>query len=380
MSSLFLGIAFTLGFFPSAPAFTVQSSHPRLLLTPSDVAFIRNNSVQDGNMESLSLSSWSDIGTPTLKEKVDFLGSKRLHLKGSYSVGIQQSLPFIPHVEYQYSISIYGVSGQFGAQLYQQGNPSGELIKTTSTGGWQTFTGTFTPSSGPLLFKIYGLNGANEFYVDNVTFRPSGERVVDANMTYSDCTYWSSMAIPPLVREKTLLGSDKVLHVVGSNGSGVQQFLNFKKNNEYTYSLSLFLKSGKCRAQFYQGSKVVPILDLTAPTAGWQTINIPSTKSFFPEDDFLLVRIYANDPSGNSEFYVKNVSCKPTLERVLDGDMSDADCSYWSSTGTPQVKEKTVLNGTRQLHFIGNSTSGAYQELQFKPGVEYAFSMEIALV
>lgn len=138
------------------------------------------NMVNDGDMSMADTSFWPNMFSPTLKEKIEFGGNRRIHIIGNYPSGAQQSITgYIPGVTYKYSISVYLVSGRCKAQIYQGQFP---YIKdlynfNTPTGSWQTFTGTYTAGvgAGYLIIRFYGYDtaGPSEFYVDNISFTPN---------------------------------------------------------------------------------------------------------------------------------------------------------------------------------------------------------------
>ena len=135
------------------------------------------NLVEDGDMSMSDSPLWPTMGTPIiLKEKSELGGNRRMHIIGNYASGAYQYINFIPGQTYQYSISVYLVSGRAKAQLYLDGTRLGIDLYNVSApiGTWQTFTGTFTPAAYPLRVRFYGYDstGPSEFYVDDISFKP----------------------------------------------------------------------------------------------------------------------------------------------------------------------------------------------------------------
>ena len=133
------------------------------------------NRVLDGDMSMADTALWMTMGTPILKEKTEFGANRRLHITGGYASGAFQSITnFIPGMAYQYSISVYLVSGRAKAQLYQ-----GSLLKDlydfiSPAKSWQTFTGTYIPNANAMIIRFYGYDpaGPSEFYIDDISFKP----------------------------------------------------------------------------------------------------------------------------------------------------------------------------------------------------------------
>ncbi|MHB1155444.1 MAG: galactose-binding domain-containing protein [Phycisphaerales bacterium] len=141
---------------------------------------IVRNMVNDGDMSMADTSLWPNMFSPTVKEKVEFDGNRRIHIIGNYPSGAQQSVTgYIPGVTYKYSISVYLVSGTCKAQIYQgqQGYIKDLYSFNTPTGTWRTFTGTYTAGvgAGYLIIRFYGYDttGPSEFYVDNISLTPN---------------------------------------------------------------------------------------------------------------------------------------------------------------------------------------------------------------
>lgn len=141
---------------------------------------IVRNMVNDGDMSMADVSLWPAMFSPTVREKAEFDGNRRIHIIGNFPSGAQQYITgYVPGVTYKYSISVYLVSGAVRAQLYQGQQQLNKNLYTfnTPTGSWQTFTGTYTAGvgAGYLIIRFYGHDtaGPSEFYVDNISFTPN---------------------------------------------------------------------------------------------------------------------------------------------------------------------------------------------------------------
>jgi hypothetical protein len=337
---------------------------------------IVKDKVVDGNMEKSDSSDWEDVESPTLREKTDFDGSRRLHVIGNYSYGAGQYIRVEPGKEYKYSVSVYLVSGYCKGQLYQGDKLKDIFNYNTPVNSWQTFTGTYTAGEGNLLFRFYGYDnsGSSEFYIDNVSLTPSSNEVVDNDMELSGCDHWDNMATPD-TKEKVDFGGNRRLHVIADHSEGILFYPSFVSGEEYEYSVSVYLVSGRCKAQLYQSNNMKDLYD-TSSTGAWQTFS----GKFVPNDSSLAMRFYGYDSSGSSEFYIDNISFKRTGNRIIDNDMEAEDCSAWIDFGAPVTKEKISFDGSRRLHVVGGYVNGAGQYLDFKPGVEYEYSISVYLV
>jgi len=357
--------------------FTVTTEHPRLLLTKDKISFVRNEFISDGDMEMAGCDVWEDQDAPAVKEKAYFDGNQRLHIIGGYACGAKQYLDFEPGVEYEYTVQVYLTSGMCVGQIYQSTKVKPIFQFNNPTGEWRTYRGTFIPDEGSLMIRFYGYQaGVNsEFYIDNVSFKPTGNIVVDRDMQESNCSSWENQDIPT-VKEKALFEGNQRLHISGAYGCGAKQYLNFKPGVEYEYSAQVYLISGKCKGQIYQSGKLKDIFEFNSPAGQWITY----TGKFVPEEGTLMIRFYGYQSGTDSEFYIDNVTFKPTGEIIEDKDMSSSDCSSWLDQETPDIKEKIDFDGDKRLYINGGKSCGAKQYLNFKPGVEYEYSVQVYLV
>lgn len=364
----------------SVSGYTIRTDHPRLLVTSDDVSFLKNIFIKDGDMAAADCQYWADMGAPSTKEKASLNGNQRLHLISGYSTGAQQTITFKSGMEYEYRVSVYLVSGRCKAQLYQGGGNLKTLFDTTTTGEWQTFTGTFTPydDQGALVIRFYSYlpSGESEFYIDDVSFRRTGNPVIDNNMELSDCQYWANMGSPS-TKEKADYDGSRRLHITAGYSSGATQNIVFEPGIEYEYSVSVYLVSGRCRGQLYQsGGNLATLLDTTT-TGQWQTF----TGNFIPESGNgpLTIRFYGYDPGGNSEFYIDDVSFRKSGNLVADHNMERDDISDWSAMGVPVTFEKSDYDSSRRLHVVAGYSQGGLQNLFFEPGAEYEYSFSAYL-
>ncbi|MES2307291.1 MAG: heparinase II/III family protein [Verrucomicrobiota bacterium] len=353
-------------------AYTIRSDHPRLLLNSDDLKLIRNEYMSDGNMESAAVTAWSNMGTPSVKQKAGTSTDHYLRVVAPNGAGVQQAVGFIPNVEYKVTFSANLVSGTFKAQAYQSSLVTSLADVSAPNSGWKTYTTTFTPTAGDLTIRFYGTSTSNEFYINNVSLHPSGERVMDKSMSVTDCAYWQSMDTPT-TKEKLNQGGNKRLHIVGGYAKGSYQTLNFKPGQEYAYQISTYLVKGKCRAQLYQNSKLTVLFDLDKPSTGWQTFS----GTYIPSEGPLTMRFYGSDTTQESEFYVDDVSFKANGNRVIDGDMSEYDCVNWPARNNPSLREKISVSKIPVLHLKGPKDSGAYQYLHFRPGIPYDYKISV---
>ncbi len=353
-------------------AYTISSEHPRLLVTPEDVFRIRNEHIIDGNMEDVDCTYWEDQLTPTLKEKITFDGDQRLHVSAPSGSGARQYFYFEPGVEYEYSVDVYVTSGTCSGKLYQSAG-SAKTIFVSTTAQWQTFTGTFVATgTNPLCIMFRAIVTNGEFYIDNVSFKPTYERVADKDMESVDCSEWQDEG-SPTTKEKYDFDGSKRLHIVGDSGTGAKQSLISKPGIEYEYSVDVYVVVGSCSGQFYQYDNALTIFS-TSTSGQWQTF----TGTFATNKAPLLLRF--RSLASGAEFYIDNVSLKPTHERINDGTMINPDCYSWQDEGSPTLKEKAVLGNDRRLHISGSSGTGARQIVYFKPGVTYEYSADVYVV
>ncbi len=361
--SFILSVIFNL----QAGAYTISSEHPRLLVKPDNVPAIRNEYSIDGDMEAVDCTVWTDEGTPTTKEKTDFDGSRCLHISTTTG-GARQTLAFEEGVEYEYSVDIYVVSGNCFGQLYQYNNYKAIAYSNNTIGEWMTFTGTFVTNGNNLIVRFYATGGAAEFYVDNFTFRPVHQRISDRDMEAVDCADWADEGAPA-TKEKADFGGSRRLHVAGDSG-GARQSLKLKSGEKYDYSVDIYVVSGSCFGQLYQYNNY-KVIAYSNTTDQWQTF----TGSFVASKNPPIIRFYSG--GAGSEFYVDNVSLKPSNERINDSNMMVPDCYSWRNEQTPTLKEKIVFDGKQRLHIEGPSGSGARQSICFKPEVEYEYSVDV---
>ncbi|MCF6177585.1 MAG: heparinase II/III family protein [Victivallaceae bacterium] len=365
----FFGICMILNF--QLEAYTISSSHPRLLITSEDVSRIRNEHAVDGDMEDVDCTLWPNEQTPYIKEKIDFDGSRRLHISTTTTGGgARQSLPFKEGVEYEYSVDVYVVNGTCAGQLYQYNNYK-SVVYYNTVGQWQTFTGTFVTNANPLIIRFYATGGSAEFYIDNFSFRPTYQKIADKDMESVDCSDWPDERTP-ITKEKIDFEGSKRLHIVGDSG-GARQSLQLKSGVEYEYSVDIYVVSGSCLGQLYQYNNYKLIAYANTP-GQWQTF----TGTFVASKNPPIIRFYCG--ASNSEFYIDNVSLKPSRERINDSNMMVPDCYSWRDEQSPTLKEKVVFDGKQRLHLTGPSGSGVRQSINFKTGVEYEYSVDIYVV
>ena len=357
-------------------AATISTEHPRLLVTPEKLKSLKNNFVLDGDMEKTDCSNWIDNGTPITKEKVDFGGSRRIHIVGGYGSGAGQYLAVEPGIEYEYCISVYLVSGRCKGQLYKTGNIKDLYNYNTHTNKWKTFRGRFTSKDSTVLFRFYGYdpNGNSEFYVDNISLARVKNKVIDGNMEQADHSEWEDIENSGFI-EKTIFDGHKRLHISGNYCHGAGQYIRVEPGKEYKYSISVYLVSGHCKGQLYQGNKLKDIFSFNTPAGSWQTF----TGTYTAGEGNLLFRFYGYDSSGNSEFYVDDVSLTLSSNEVIDSDMELSGCENWQDMESPDLKEKIDFNGSKRLHIIANHSKGALFYPSFTSGEEYEYSISVYL-
>ncbi len=368
---LFLTILVT----PFLHAYTIRPDHPRLIITSDDVKMIRNEYVVDGAMENPSINAWTALATPTVMEKKVFGTGQSLHLVSKVNEGAQQTLTFTPNVEYRYSVSVFLVSGGCQGDISQSAGTK-NLFTVSSAGNWQTFTGTYVPSAGPLTLRFYGIGSvSSEYYIDNIKFQLNGNKIVDPNMEVPDCNAWTNMSPAPATKEKVTDLGAKALRLVAASGAGVYQYLNYKPDQEYSYEGKVKLISGKCRGQLYQGTKKLAVIfNESDNTQGWKTF----AGHYMPSEGPLMIRFYGADAS-TSEFYVRDLSFKPSTERVVDNDMSALGTAAWTPMNSPLIEEKGVYQNQRGLRIVGLNNAGAYQFVDVTPGVTYNCQISVCL-
>jgi len=347
-------------------AYTISADHPRLLVNTDDLPRIRNEYSIDGDMEDADCAVWTDEGTPTTKEKIDFDGSRCLHISTTTG-GARQVLSFEPGVEYEYSVDIYVVSGNCTGQLYQYNNYKAIAYSNNITGQWMTFSGTFVTNENFFIVRFYA-SGVAEFYVDNFSLKPVHQRIADKDMEAADCSDWADEGTPT-TKEKLDFGGSKRLHIASDSG-GARQSLKLKPGVKYDYSADVYVVSGSCFGQLYQYNNY-KMIAYSNTIGQWQTF----TGSFIASKNPPIIRFYCGE--ANSEFYLDNVSMKPSRERINDSNMMVPDCYSWRDEQAPILKEKVVFDGKQRLHLEGPSGSGTRQAINFKAGVEYEYSVDV---
>lgn len=84
---------------------------------------------------------------------------------------VKQPFDFVNGVKYQITVEVYLVSGAFRVDAVDEDAPN-DFISTTTTGSWQTLTGTFTgarTNSGNIFLR--GSAAAAQFYVDSISIK-----------------------------------------------------------------------------------------------------------------------------------------------------------------------------------------------------------------
>ncbi|MCP3967808.1 MAG: hypothetical protein GY750_15445 [Lentisphaerae bacterium] len=320
---------------------SISDQHPRLLINPEKLKFLQNEYVKDGDMEKSDCSEWANQGTPLLKEKADFLGSKRIHIIGGKSKGARQYLNLESGVEYEYFISVYLVSGIFKAQLYNSNGIKDICVHSTPQGKWKTFHGTFTATDTNTLLRFYGYDsdGDGEFYVDNISVSRARNNITDGAMSRSDYVCWESVG-SPAIKEKAIFDGSRTLHVKCHRGKGVRQRLQLQTGKEYDYKFSVYLVNGECKAGIYENSGSPRFVEHITDTGEWKTI----TGSFVAPYGNNSLNFYAYNSDNRSEFYVDNVSITPSNNLVHDGNMSLQNRFCWKDCTTTTFSEKTIFN------------------------------------
>ena len=136
--------------------------------------------------------------------------------------------------------------------------------------------------------------------------------VTDGDMWMADTALWTTMGAPSL-KEKIVFGANRRIHIVGSYASGAFQYINnFTPGKTYKYSISVYLVSGRAKAQLYQGSQLKDLYNFTGPTGAWQTF----TGTYIPNANPMIIRFFGYDTSRPSEFYVDDVSFKANSSSV----------------------------------------------------------------
>lgn len=153
-----------------------------------------SNLVANGDFETGDLTSWSLYGTPTTAvELTGSGGSYSLHLTtGAGANGIQQNLSGIDNSAYTGYVLVvrgYIVSGTLGVYSV---DAALNVLKSTPTGSWFTYTLNFHPTTAsPYNIILYGSN-ASEIYIDSIYIVPQPNMVSqwvdqsDAGVTWSN--------------------------------------------------------------------------------------------------------------------------------------------------------------------------------------------------
>lgn len=84
---------------------------------------------------------------------------------------IKQSFDFVNGVKYQITVEVFLVSGGFRVDAVDSDAPN-DFVSTTTTGSWQTLTGTFTgarTNSGDIFLR--GNTAVAQFYVDSISIK-----------------------------------------------------------------------------------------------------------------------------------------------------------------------------------------------------------------
>lgn len=111
---------------------------------------------------------------------------------------IKQSFDFVNGVKYQITVEVFLVSGSFRVDAVDADAPN-DFVSTTTTGSWQTLTGTFTgarTSSGDIFLR--GNTAVAQFYVDSISIKEvsyvlGDNQVVDG--TFSSLYAWEGTNI-----------------------------------------------------------------------------------------------------------------------------------------------------------------------------------------
>lgn len=84
---------------------------------------------------------------------------------------VKQPFDFVNGVKYQITVEVYLVSGTFRVDAVDEDAPN-DFVSTTTTGSWQTLTGTFTgarTNTGDIFLR--GQSAVAQFYVDSISIK-----------------------------------------------------------------------------------------------------------------------------------------------------------------------------------------------------------------
>jgi len=128
---------------------------------------------------------------------------------------VKQPFDFVNGVKYQITVEVYLVSGDFRVDAVDEDAPN-DFVSTTTTGSWQTLTGTFTgarTNSGDIFLR--GQSAAAQFYVDSISIKEVpyvlGKEQVTNGEFATDLSSWD------------VSGTDATHTVTYSNGSARYQ-------------------------------------------------------------------------------------------------------------------------------------------------------------
>ena len=98
---------------------------------------------------------------------------------------VKQPFDFVNGVKYQITVEVFLVSGAFRVDAVDEDAPN-DFVSTTTTGSWQTLTGTFTgarTNSGNIFLR--GDSAVAQFYVDSISIKEVpfvlGEEIVSSD-------------------------------------------------------------------------------------------------------------------------------------------------------------------------------------------------------
>lgn len=94
-----------------------------------------------------------------------------INVTASSQSRVKQPFDFVNGVKYQITVEVYLVSGTFRVDAVDEDAPN-NFVSTTTTGLWQTLTGTFTgarTNTGNIFLR--GQSAAAQFYVDSISIK-----------------------------------------------------------------------------------------------------------------------------------------------------------------------------------------------------------------
>jgi len=128
---------------------------------------------------------------------------------------VKQPFDFVNGVKYQITVEVYLVSGTFRVDAVDEDAPN-DFVFTTTTGSWQTLTGTFTgerTNTGNIFLR--GQSAAAQFYVDSISIKEVpyvlGKEQITNGEFATDLSSWD------------VSGTDATHTVTYSNGSARYQ-------------------------------------------------------------------------------------------------------------------------------------------------------------